>query len=193
MHLNAIFAGKMVGEITSDEKAQKLISAQFKKYKELYENIIKVLKKYATNAESNVYLDGEGKFLEYPDQDIYSTKDFLEAIDSKERIADIINNDNNIEFSVKIGKDESGGIEKCAVVTAKYKLKGKEIGHAGVIGPERMDYSKVMSVLSYIGKTLDEITDGGKHGQERLNSTEQTGKPNQRRTNDRRGSDKDSK
>ena len=27
----------------------------------------------------------------------------------------------------------------------------------GVIGPERMDYSKVVSVLSYVGKTLKRI------------------------------------
>lgn len=186
MLLNNIFGGKKVGEITDPAD---IIKKQFEKYKELYDSVIKVLKKYSKNDENNVYLEGQSKFLEYPDQDINSTKDFLAAIDTKERIADIIENNQDIEFSVKIGKDEAGGIEKCAVVTAKYKLKGKDIGHAGVIGPERMDYSKVMSVLSYIGKTLDEIVDGGNNGQERL-----TGKGNDKRKgrNAGRRSNKDS-
>jgi heat-inducible transcriptional repressor len=181
--LNSIFAGKKVGEIATPDN---LIQKQFEKYKELYDSVLKVLKKYSQNTDRNVFLDGQAKFLEYPDQDINSTKDFLAAIDTKERIADIIDNNNDIEFSVKIGKDETGGIENCAVVTAKYKLQGKEIGHAGVIGPERMDYSKVMSVLNYIGKTLDEIVDGGNDDQERLRS-----KGKER--NSGRRSDKDSK
>ncbi len=164
MLLNNIFGGKKVGEITEPEI---LINSQLDRYKELYESIINILRKYS-KGDDNVYLEGQSKFLEYPDQDINSTKDFLAAIDTKERIAEIIEQNQDIEFSVKIGKDEDGGIEKCAVVTAKYKVHGKEIGHAGVIGPERMDYSKVMSVLSFIGKTLDQIIDGGKNGQERL-------------------------
>ena len=62
---------------------------------------------------------------------------------------------------MKIGKDETAGMDKCAVITAKYKVNGREIGHAGVIGPERMDYSKVMSVLSYIGNALNNAIEGG--------------------------------
>ena len=71
-------------------------------------------------------------------------------------------------IQLKIGKDEKGGIDKCAIVTAKYMLNGKEIGHAGVIGPERMDYSKVMGVLKCVAKVLDEINDGGRNGKKRI-------------------------
>ena len=184
MLLNNIFSGKKVGEITDFDD---IVEKQIEKYKELYDIVVKVLKKYSKNDESNVFLEGQSKFLEYPDQNIDSTKDFLAAIDTKERIADIVENNQDIEFSVKIGKDEAGGIENCAVVTAKYKLNGKEVGHAGVIGPERMDYSKVMSVLSYIGKTLDEIVDGGSNGKERLK-----GKNTRKGRNSGGGSNKDS-
>ena len=41
------------------------------------------------------------------------------------------------------------------MANAKYKVNGRDVGYAGVIGPERMDYSKVMSVLSYIGRSLN--------------------------------------
>ena len=92
-----------------------------------------------------------------------STKDFLEVIDTKEKLADMIEDGAGIEYNVKIGKDEKGGIERCAIVTAKYRYKGREIGHAGVIGPERMDYGKVISILESVKKAIDDI-DGGSDG-----------------------------
>ena len=42
-----------------------------------------------------------------------------------------------------------------ALVTARYSVDGKEIGHVGVIGPERMDYKKVMSVLRQLVRAFD--------------------------------------
>ncbi len=53
-------------------------------------------------------------------------------------------------------------MEKCAVVSAKYKINGQEVGHAGVIGPDRMDYKKVISVLKYVGHALSEIMENKK-------------------------------
>jgi heat-inducible transcriptional repressor len=164
MLLNNLFGGHKINEILTPEN---MIEEQFINYKELYDSIIKILQNYS-EFDENVYMDGKSKFLEYPDQDLNSTKDFLSLMDTKDRLTHLVDDSQDIEFSVKIGKSDQGGIEKCSIVTAKYKLNGKEIGHAGVIGPERMNYSKVMSVLKYIGKTLDEIVDGGCNGKERL-------------------------
>ena len=54
-----------------------------------------------------------------------------------------------------------------ALVTAKYSVGGREVGHVGVLGPERMDYRKVMSVLRQLGRAFDDKPgtgdgDGGK-------------------------------
>lgn len=155
--INKIFSGKSVSEITEKEK---LIDSELADFKELFENIISILIYYAEHGASNVYFEGQSKFLESPDQDLVSAKNFLEVIDTKEKIADIVDSDTELEFNVKIGKDEKGGIDKCAIVTARYTYRGKEIGCAGVIGPERMNYGKVMSVLDYIKKTLNGL-DGG--------------------------------
>lgn len=156
--VNKIFAGKTVSEVRNPDK---LIENELSEFRELYESIVAILESYAEKADETVYMEGQSKFLEYPDHDLNATKDFLAVIDTKERLAEIIDDNSDIEFSVRIGKEENGGIEKCAIVTAKYILNGKEIGHAGVIGPERMDYSKVLSVLKCISNALGEITDGG--------------------------------
>ena len=157
--LNKIFAGRSVSEAKNSEK---LISDELNDFKELFENIITILASYAETDESDVFMEGQSKFLNSTAEDIGVAKNFLEIIDTKEKIADMVEDGAEMEFNVKIGKDEKGGIEKCAIVTAKYTYRGKEIGSAGVIGPERMNYGKVLSVLDYIKKTLNGI-DGGKN------------------------------
>lgn len=86
----------------------------------------------------------------------------MSVIGEHEQVASLLDSGEGIEFSVKIGKEESGGLDKCAIVTAKYVVNGKEIGQAGVIGPERMNYNKVISVLNYLSKAFDKVIDGKK-------------------------------
>lgn len=160
--INKIFAGKTVSEIKQPDE---LIKIELNDFKELYESIVSILISYEERDESNVFIEGTSKMLNYPESDLDSTKNFLAVVDKKDKLSELIEQNQDIEFSVKIGKEE--GLEKCAIVTAKYKINGKEIGHAGVIGPERMDYSKVVSVLSYVGKTLEEIVDGGNNDKEK--------------------------
>lgn len=86
----------------------------------------------------------------------------MSVVGSPERLTNLIESGDDMEFSVRIGKDEADGMEKCAVVSAKYKINGQEVGHAGVIGPDRMDYKKVISVLKYVGHALSEIMENKK-------------------------------
>ena len=155
--INKIFSGKRIEDI---KDPQTLIDTELTEFKELFESIIAIIASYSDKDDKGVYLEGQSKFLESPDQDLASAKGFLEIIGTKEKLVDVVDSGTDIEFNVKIGKDETGGIDKCAIVTAKYKYKGKDICYAGVIGPERMNYGKVMGVLDYIKKTIDGL-DGG--------------------------------
>ena len=49
---------------------------------------------------------------------------------------------------------------ECAIVTTSYNIGGVTVGNAGVIGPIRMDYSKVVSVLDYLSKTVQMLPAG---------------------------------
>lgn len=152
--INKLFSGKTVSEIS---KINLNFIKEMEEFRELFDNIIEILSDYSKNPK--VFLEGTNKMFDYPEyNDINNAKQFLSLIESKERLTEIIDDDNNIEFQLKIGKDVSG-IENCAIVTARYMVGGKEIGHAGVIGPERMNYNKVLQVLSYITKTFKSINE----------------------------------
>ena len=152
--LNKIFGNKKVGEL---DNAELLVQKELQEFRELFDSVIGILNAYCERSDEDVYFEGTSKLLDYPETDLQSAKNFLSVIDNKAMVAELVDDAEDIEFSVKIGKDETAGMEKCAVITAKYLVNGKELGHAGVIGPERMDYQNVMSVLSYIGDALNAV------------------------------------
>jgi heat-inducible transcriptional repressor len=151
--LNQIFAGKTVGELRSAHIA---VDKKLEDFRELLDNVLEILMTYEQK-EADVIMEGGAKMLDFPEADLESARGFLSVIENKNAMAELFDTGSGIEFSLRIGKDETKGMDKCAIVSAQYKVKGNVIGNVGVIGPERMDYSKVMSVLSYVGETLETI------------------------------------
>ena len=155
MLLNRMFSGKTVKEIL---KPKDIIKEEIEDFRTIFDEVIEILTKYDMEETGKVYTEGALKMLDYPEcGDVDDAKKFLSVVNSPQRVAQLVENGDDMEFTVKIGKDED-----CAVVSAKYKINGEEIGHAGVIGPDRMDYKKVISVLKYVGHALSEIMENKK-------------------------------
>ncbi|HQC54242.1 MAG TPA: heat-inducible transcriptional repressor HrcA [Clostridia bacterium] len=150
--LNRVFAGSLLGDLSINTN---IIENELNEFRELLGYVVEIIKSYSSGNENTVFIEGQKKMLDYPDATLEQAKTALSVLENKELIADIFSGQaEDLEFSIKVGKHETCGLEKCAIMTAKYKVNGKEVGTAGVIGPERMDYSKVMSVLSYVGKAV---------------------------------------
>ena len=110
-------------------------------------------------------LTGADKIFNHPEyEDIENVKNFLTVISSRDKLADIIEGENDeIQINVKIGSSGDKDVpDDCSVVTATYSAGGKNLGTYGVIGPIRMDYPKVISVLENVGKALEELASGKK-------------------------------
>ncbi|HHX48909.1 MAG TPA: heat-inducible transcription repressor HrcA [Clostridiales bacterium] len=153
--LNRIFQNLKLKDL---EKTPVLIDKELERFSELIQTVMDMLENY-TAKEDAIYVEGVSKILDYPDASLETARHLINVINKKSDLIDIlsVNDVNDIEFSVKIGKDETGLVDNCAVIVAKILVDGEEVGKAGVIGPKRMDYAKVISVLSYIGDTFDEI------------------------------------
>lgn len=150
--LNQMFSGKNINDIGGVES---LISEELSAFRAVFENVLDIIKNNIKR--ENIVTEGEYKILDYPEADRDSAKKFIRAIQKRESLDSLIKDGDDIQFSVKIGKETMGDLDNCAVVSAKYTMNGKEIGRAGVIGPVRMDYAKVYSVLDYVCKMLDKI------------------------------------
>jgi len=60
-----------------------------------------------------------------------------------------------------IGSDspEGRGLDLVGIVGAPYKREGRTVGTLGVIGPMRMDYSRVVPIVDFTAKVLGDILD----------------------------------
>ena len=154
--VNKMFAGKNFGEIISSSSK---IESEFNDFKEIFERIIEVLEDYVSSKSGSLFLEGEDKIMNNPEySDVDKIKNFLSVVNSKEKVVGILGeNKNNIEVSIKIGSEDDTIPTDCSIVTASYSAGGVNIGSYGVIGPIRMDYQKVVSVLEGVGKILEEM------------------------------------
>ena len=116
----------------------------------------------AINDEEKIYLKGANKAFENPEfESTEFARKFMNLLDSKNLILDLL--ENSEDFNVYIG-NEVNGLKDFSVVTFKNKVGGKDLGTIGIIGPTRMDYSKVISVMKYISKELNKELGSGKEG-----------------------------
>ena len=59
------------------------------------------------------------------------------------------------DINVYIGdENDNEQLKDFSIVTFKHSVGDKDLGTIGIIGPKRMDYSKVISVMKYINKKL---------------------------------------
>ena len=87
-------------------------------------------------------------------------KNFVNILNTEKtkQIIQILNSeDNNQEINVYIGDENSDeALKEFSVITFTHKDKGKDLGTIAIIGPTRMDYSKVISAMKYISQKLNE-------------------------------------
>lgn len=108
------------------------------------------------------HIDGINNAFNFPEfQNVSDLKSFMDTIQSKEMIVRIMQDGQEDGISIKIGKEiGEKALANCSIVSVCYKVNGKNVGRIGVIGPSRMDYSKVISVVDYIRETLSDIFAG---------------------------------
>lgn len=110
-------------------------------------------------SKREMILDGAQNIFKYPEyKNIEKAQHFLELLDTKDRLNSLLDTAADFEFSLKIGSENGNAdLNDMSVVTATYKVGGKNIGSFGVLGPTRMDYARVLAVLSYVGLSINEI------------------------------------
>ncbi len=112
----------------------------------------------AALAESQVYLDGTANILSYPDiaQDLERMKRIFQTLERQSTLVQLLDRSMHSEgVLVFIGSENPlRMLEDCSLVTANYKCDNRVVGTLGVIGPKRMDYSRVIPIVDYTSKLL---------------------------------------
>ncbi len=111
----------------------------------------------AIEESDKIYLKGANNVFDFPEfKKIDTARNFLSILDTKEQMLQILNSGLAKDINVYIGEEnEKEELKDLSIVTFKHTVAGKDLGTIGIIGPKRMDYSKVISIMKYISKRLN--------------------------------------
>ena len=163
--LTNLFKSKLVGKPlqTMNAPLEEFIMDEMKMGINIIKKVIEEINKIILESKE-VFLDGANKVVNMPEfkkNDV--AKDFLNVLDAKDLVADVLNTGMADDIKIYIGEEtEREELKNFSIVTFNHLLKGKDIGTIGIIGPTRMDYSKVISVMKYISKKLNDDFKNGK-------------------------------
>ncbi len=156
--INYMFNKKLKGEPieTIDRPLEEYLYDEMIYSVNVIKPIVEQIKK-VIEEDNKIYLEGANKAFDLPEfNSLEVAKNFVNILDTKELVADMLNSGFAEDIKVYIGEEsEREQLKDFSVVTFKHKVNGKDLGTIGIIGPKRMDYSKVISVMKYINQKLN--------------------------------------
>lgn len=110
----------------------------------------------ATGTEQKVFFGGTRQLLNQPEfRNVERIKDFLSLLEEEKVLKDILHDGEDTGLRITIGAENKFvGIQDCSMVQATYRLDGKIVGTMAVLGPTRMEYGKIISVMDYLHQYL---------------------------------------
>ena len=109
--------------------------------------------------DAELFVEGISRMFEQPEfHDLELMRPLLQAFDRKQSFLAVFLSDADEEgVHLHIGRENSiGELEKMSVVSKDYYYDDEPIGGIAVVGPTRMRYQKVVSVVEFVA---DAVTD----------------------------------
>lgn len=105
--------------------------------------------------EDKLFYGGKMNMFNQPEfHDVQKIKDFMGLLDESEAIASIFHEQNK-GIKIKIGTENKlDAMEDCSVITASYRVGDEQSGSIAIVGPKRMDYRRVVSILDLLSGSL---------------------------------------
>ena len=173
--ISEAISGVTIGDLNQINLAE-LISDNLVNYKIFFEELIDAI--IERGEKKFIKYDGTSNLLDQPEyKSIEKAKKAISIFENRKVLTPLLESGSDLEVNISVGADEDND---CSVVSATYKINGKEIGRAGVVGPVRMDYAKAVSVLKEINNTIAENVNLGHNLGEKTSCGQQNGYQNKR-------------
>jgi heat-inducible transcriptional repressor len=127
-------------------------------YEEIFNAILPILYETLNVSESSeVFMEGTTNIFNYAEyNDIDKAKEILSLFNDKESIMDLFNPQDNITISIG-DENYKEQAKECSIISAEYSFGDRPIGKIGLIGPRRINYSKVITIMAEVIKELNNI------------------------------------
>lgn len=151
--INNLIIGTPIDEVSTklEYEIKPIIGRYVTEHERLYNAFYNVFSDFSTN---DINVVGRTKFLEQPEfTSVAKIKNIFEKLDDEETLREIEKDDDN-NIKIYIGK-ENNIDEDVTVIKTKFK-NGNEKGTLAIVGPKRMDYERVVSMLEFIKDQVED-------------------------------------
>ena len=103
----------------------------------------------------DLYIDGLENIFSIPEyNDINKARGFMNMVSRKQDLTNLlINRDSGVIVTIGTENDDET-LKDCSLITATYCIDGKCVGKLGVVGPTRMKYDEVTSIIEYLTQNI---------------------------------------
>lgn len=165
-YLNTEFAGKSLAEIRNE------IMHLMHEEKALFDKLLQTAVILCTESiededtAGEVFVDGTSNILTKTDfADLERLRELLHTIGEKSRLMQILTECIDAKAAAKgdvqvvIGtENRTPSLQNCTLISAPYRIGGSTaVGTLSVLGPTRIEYARMISIVSYVAKTLEKM------------------------------------
>lgn len=158
-YMNDLLSGLTL--LQAREKLLEQMRVEKNAYDRLLEQALKLGEKALSSIdETDVFIEGRSNILQEPEFcNISRMTDLFRAFEEKEtmvKLLDKLMQPRGVQIAIG-SESQVQEMENCSLVTSTYGCPGKVWGALGVIGPRRMNYSRVIPLVDYTAKLLTEV------------------------------------
>lgn len=150
--INELIVGTPIDEVSSklEFEIKPIIGRYVREHEIVYNTFYQVFKEFSNK---NVNVVGKNNILKQPEfNNVEKIKDIFGKLENTEEIIDSIEEENN-DIKIYIGKENSLDSD-VTVIKTKYHTDDQE-GTIAIVGPKRMDYDRVVTLLEYIKENIE--------------------------------------
>jgi len=157
-YLNQKLYGLTIDQVTTS-LINELKRDLFRRLEILEQAFILLEESLKEEKQIRVFLGGTTNILNQPEfKDVDKIRRMLNLFEQEPLLFKILeDNSSEDDIVVRIGSEnEFEDIKECTLITGTYRIHDKTLGTVGVLGPTRMDYSKVISVMRRLVDQLNQ-------------------------------------
>ncbi len=164
---NIYLAGKLIEEITSIivDEIVSYVEDRFDYGTELIQLVIeKIILQGSFKKNTKVYKSGVNNILEYPEfyNNASKVKDIFESIEQNEFISNLLLDSeidsDDTKFDIVIGEENNvEQMKDLTIFKVRCKLTDDRYGNISIIGPKRMDYEQIISMLNGLLNNINTV------------------------------------
>ena len=152
--INKMLVGTPISDINSrlEFEIKPEIAKVIKKYNEVTEFFHHTFDNLTDKHDDNIFFSGKSNILNQPEYDNPDKiKEIVSKFEDKELVSKIETKNNGI--NIYIGEENEFDPD-VTIIKTSYKINGEE-GTIAIIGPKRMEYDKVVTLLNYIKSQIE--------------------------------------